>query len=106
METKRPTLTTQLRDGELEHVVVVAGEPVQAHTSRAAAMCALMLALALTGCESTKQLCADHPVACPVVIGLVGTALVMCAGPHGGHSQGKTQDVSTQPFTCDGSNCK
>lgn len=67
----------------------------------------ILLALALTGCESTKQLCADHPVACPVVIGLVGTALVMCAGPHGGHSQGKTQqDVSTQPFTCDGSNCK
>lgn len=51
MQTSRPNLTTQLRDGALEHVVVVAGKPVQAHSTLKAAMCALALAMALSGCS-------------------------------------------------------
>jgi hypothetical protein len=48
---KPTTLTHQLRDGELHHVVIVRGVPVQTHTSRVAALCALMLAKA---CEVAK----------------------------------------------------
>lgn len=49
MDSQRTSLTTQLHNGELNHVVVVAGKPVQAHTSLKAAMAALLLAMALTG---------------------------------------------------------
>ena len=70
----------------------------------------LFVIVGLAGCESTKVFCEDHPVACPVIWGVVSTAVLMCIGPHGGHSQGKTQplpDVTTQPFTCTtAGNCK
>lgn len=92
MDSKRTTLTMQLRDGQLEHVVHVAGEAVQAHTSRAAAMCALMLALACAGCESTKRLCDEHPIACPMIVGALGTSALMCIP---GHSSSRS--IGTQP---------
>jgi hypothetical protein len=57
MDSKRTSLTTQLRNGELEHVVTVAGKPAQAHASLKAAMSALLLAMALGGCQTMR----DHP---------------------------------------------
>lgn len=52
---KPTTLTHAITDGELHHVVIVAGEPVQTHTSLKAAMCALALAIALTGCQTMER---------------------------------------------------
>lgn len=111
MEAKRTTLTTQLRDGELEHVVVVQGEPVQAHTSRAAAMCALMLAMACAGCETMER----HPRA----TAFVASSLILSAGialskGHGSRAESfpmsepltLPHDVTNQPVHCTGASCQ
>lgn len=104
MDSKRTTLTTQLRDGELEHVVIVRGEAVQAHTSRAAALCALMLALACAGCATVRDFSREHPYATTVI----ATSLLLSAGVAAERSAGGSEqrietpgvDCSANPGSC------
>lgn len=82
---KRTTVTHALRGGQLEHVVVVHGVPAQAHTSRAAAMCALMLALALTsGCT----FCKTHERTCAIGGGIAITSVGLSMHDGRDHSSG------------------
>lgn len=99
MDTKQATVKPALRDGQLEHVVYVNGKPVQAHSTLKAALCALALAMALTGCAT----CERHPVACSAVIAFTATNVALSA--H--HSTvERPHDVSIQPVNCQNGACK
>jgi hypothetical protein len=103
MKTKPTSLKTQLRDGQLEHVVVVAGKPVQAHSSLPAAICALALAMALSGCT----FCREHETACAVAAGVavVGVGLSFKHG-HDTHSGVDGRDYTITPVDCSAGSCK
>jgi len=79
VNTSRPTLKPQLRDGQLEHVVLIKGRAVQAHTSLKAAMAALLLGMALSGCET----CERHPVACGAALVIVAGSIAASTARHG-----------------------
>lgn len=98
-DSKQTTLTTQLRDGELEHVVVVKGERVQAHTSQAAAMCALMLALACQGCATVTDFVQDHPRTTAVITGVVVLSAVMTLEQNHKHGPVTTEPRMSAPLT-------
>lgn len=100
MTSKRTTLTTQLHNGELNHVVVVAGKPVQAHCSLKAAMAALLLAMALSACQTMEQY--------PKTTAFVATSLALSAyRASRDHGHGPIQhDVTSQPVVCASGSCK
>lgn len=100
MTSKRTTLTTQLHNGELNHVVVVAGKPVQAHTSLKAAMAALLLAMALSACQTMEQY--------PKTSAFIATSLALSAyRASRDHGHGPIQhDVQTPAVACDGGACR
>lgn len=104
MTSKRTTLKTQLRNGELNHVVVVAGKPVQAHTSLKAAMAALLLAMALTGCATTNNWVETHPRTSTF---LAASLALSAYGMSRDHGHGPIQhDVQTPAVACANGSCK
>lgn len=96
---KPTTLTHAITDGELSHVVVVRGQPVQSHSTLKGAMAALLLAMALTGCET----CQRHPVACGTGLVLLGGSLAASAH-HSTNSM--SHDVTTLPVSCANGACR
>lgn len=98
MTSKRPSITTQLRNDQLEHVVVVAGKPIQTHSTLKAAMAALLLAMALTGCET----CQEHPGACAVATGIAASCIALSAD----HGSNRAHDVATPSVVCANGSCK
>jgi hypothetical protein len=101
-QTNQTTLTHALRDGQLEHVVIVQGEPVQAHTSRVAAMCALMLALACAGCQTMER----HPRATAFIAGSLVLSAGLALSQHDGHGPVAEPRMSVPLVDCSKGGCK
>jgi hypothetical protein len=103
----KPGLKPQVIDGQLVHYVAVGGKPVQGHTSLKAAICALALAMALTGCESTQTFIKRHPVASGVIAGSLALSARSALKSHGDHGpEVSTPLIATPEVDCSSVSCR
>ncbi len=79
----KPTIKPLLLNGQLEHAVCVNGKPVQTHSTLKAAMCALTLAWALTGCAATGDWIHDHPRTTTAIGAALVVGYVIAHNPKG-----------------------
>lgn len=85
----KPSLTSTIVNGELQHVLVVGGEKFESFSCRRAAMAALATALTLSGCATLER----HPIATAIVVGIV-------AGSIAASTSDRTTPAGMQPSIC------
>lgn len=90
----KPSLKTEVRHGQLAHVLLVGGKPFEYFTNLKAALCALTLALSLTGCQTMRE----HPRTTAFIAG----SLVLTAGGAFRHThETREKDfVISDPLVC------
>lgn len=80
-------------DGELNHVLVVGGQEFQRFTCLKAALAALVMAMACSGCQTMER----HPVATAVVVGLAAGSI---AASTNHRTPAPTSDLCKAPLSC------
>jgi len=95
----KPTLTSQVLNDELTHVVSVAGKPFQSFTTLKLAMAALLLAMAASGCQTIERY--------PRTSAFIAGSLVLTAGGALRHDHTDAdRHIPTPSVNCANGGCR
>jgi hypothetical protein len=102
----KPALSTAIVNGELQHVLVVDGQPFERFSSLKQALCALALAISLTGCATVNDFAERHPRATAVIAGVAITSIALSTRGHSRESQMSEPLIATPSVDCSKVSCQ